>query len=130
MKPPLFPHFRSILLRCGNMAAWATLAVAGTASAALPPAIEQQLAAAGMPADAMAVLVQRVSDGKIVVSHQPDRPMAPASTLKLVTTLVGIERLGPVYRGKTELLSAAKPQGEVLAGDLILRGGGDGDLDW
>ncbi len=112
------------------MAAWATLAVAGTASAALPPAIEQQLAAAGMPADAMAVLVQRVSDGKIVVSHQPDRPMAPASTLKLVTTLVGIERLGPVYRGKTELLSAAKPQGEVLAGDLILRGGGDGDLDW
>ncbi len=98
--------------------------------AALPAEIEQKLAAAGLPGDAMAVLVQRAGSTKTVIAYQADRPMAPASTLKLVTTLVGIEKLGPIYRGKTEFLSAASQRGTVLDGDLILRGGGDGDLDW
>jgi D-alanyl-D-alanine carboxypeptidase/D-alanyl-D-alanine-endopeptidase (penicillin-binding protein 4) len=54
--------------------------------------------------------------------------MQPASTMKLVTTLVGLETLGPVFRGRTELRTTGELQGEVLKGDLVLRGGADFDL--
>ncbi len=118
------------MLRRRKLWPLALLFLAQATAAALPAEIEQKLAAANLPNDAMAVMVQRISDGKVVIAHQADRAMAPASTLKLVTTLVGIEKLGPVYRGKTEFLAAAPQRGAVLDGDLILRGGGDGDLDW
>ena len=54
--------------------------------------------------------------------------MPPASTLKLLTTVVALDRLGPNHRGFTELLSSAELQGEVLAGDLVLRGGAEPEL--
>ncbi|MBW8899270.1 MAG: D-alanyl-D-alanine carboxypeptidase/D-alanyl-D-alanine-endopeptidase, partial [Massilia sp.] len=55
-------------------------------------------------------------------------PMQPASTMKLVTTLIGLEQLGPVFRGRTELRSSGNIVKGVLKGDLILRGGADADL--
>ncbi len=61
-------------------------------------------------------------------ARQADRLMQPASTAKLVTTIVALDRLGPNMRGFTELLSAAPQQGDVLAGDLVLRGGADPEL--
>jgi D-alanyl-D-alanine carboxypeptidase/D-alanyl-D-alanine-endopeptidase (penicillin-binding protein 4) len=54
--------------------------------------------------------------------------MQPASTMKLVSTLVGLEVLGPVFRGRTELRTTGKLQGDTLKGDLVLRGGADIDL--
>ena len=59
---------------------------------------------------------------------QPDKPMQPASTMKLLTSIVALDRLGPNHRGFTELLTQAPQQGEVLAGDLVLRGGADPEL--
>jgi len=60
--------------------------------------------------------------------HQPDRPMQPASTMKLVTSVVALDRLGPNHRGFTELRSSARQDGEVLRGDLVLKGGADPEL--
>jgi D-alanyl-D-alanine carboxypeptidase/D-alanyl-D-alanine-endopeptidase (penicillin-binding protein 4) len=54
--------------------------------------------------------------------------MHPGSTIKLVTTLAALERLGPAFRGRTELRTTAAQRGDVLAGDLVLRGGADVDL--
>ena len=59
---------------------------------------------------------------------QADRPMQPASTMKLVTSIVALDRLGPNHRGFTELLTQAPLQGDQLAGDLVLRGGADPEL--
>ncbi|MBQ5962179.1 D-alanyl-D-alanine carboxypeptidase/D-alanyl-D-alanine-endopeptidase [Massilia sp. ZL223] len=94
--------------------------------AQLPEPVAQVLARNGLPQDALGVLV--LKGDAVVLSHQAGLPMQPASTMKLVTTLVGLERLGPVFRGRTELRTTGEIEGEVLRGNLILKGGADTDL--
>lgn len=107
-------------------AALASFAASLPAHAQLPEPVAQVLRTTGIAEDAVSVLVLR--DGQTVLSHLADRPMQPASTMKLVSTLVGLETLGPVFRGRTELRTTGELQGDTLKGDLILRGGADVDL--
>ncbi len=102
------------------------LAFAAAASAQLPQPVLQLMAAAHIPEDAIGVVVLR--GDATLVSHLAERPMQPASTMKLVTTLIGLEQLGPVFRGRTELRTAGVLFGDTLTGDLVLRGGADADL--
>ena len=112
---------------------------------ALPMAVADALRQALVPHDALAAMVVPVAlpaDGSRSLPRgalkaalagprwqvQADRPMQPASTMKLVTSIVALDRLGPNHRGFTELLTQAPQQGEVLAGDLVLRGGADPEL--
>jgi D-alanyl-D-alanine carboxypeptidase/D-alanyl-D-alanine-endopeptidase (penicillin-binding protein 4) len=92
----------------------------------LPIPVTDALRAAQIPEDAMSVLVLR--GDKTVLSHLADHALHPASTMKLVTTLVALEQLGPVFRGRTELRTTGEVKGDVLHGDLVLRGGADVDL--
>lgn len=96
------------------------------AHAQLPDPVLQALRTANIPEDAVSALVLR--GDRTILSHLADRPVQPASTMKLVTTLVALERLGPVFRGRTELRSAGVLDGDTLKGDLYLRGGADADL--
>jgi D-alanyl-D-alanine carboxypeptidase/D-alanyl-D-alanine-endopeptidase (penicillin-binding protein 4) len=116
--------------RIRSIALAAAIAALGTcalpAHAQLPEPVAQVMRTNGLAEDAVSVLVLR--DDQTLVSHLADRPMQPASTMKLVTTLVGLETLGPVFRGRTELRTAGELQGETLKGDLVLRGGADADL--
>src|SRR5689334_20344119 len=95
------------LLRCivrGTAAAAAVLFSLG-AQAQLPEIVASKMAANNIPPDAISALVLR---GDVpLISYLADRPMQPASTMKLVTTLVALDTLGPVFRGRTELRSTA-----------------------
>ncbi len=62
------------------------------------------------------LLVQEA--GKPVIAHQADRPMVPASTMKLLTALAAIKRWGLDHRFETRLLR----DGE---GRLWVQGAGD-----
>ncbi len=97
------------------------------AHAQLPEPVLGALRSTTIPESALSVVVLR--DNQTVLSHLADRPTHPASTMKLVTTLVALETLGPVFRGRTELRGTGEIQGDTLKGDLILRGGADADLD-
>jgi D-alanyl-D-alanine carboxypeptidase/D-alanyl-D-alanine-endopeptidase (penicillin-binding protein 4) len=103
------------------------LAAAGAVHAQLPEPMARALQAAGIPEDAVGAVVLR--GGMPLVSHNPDRPMQPASTMKLVTTMVGLDQLGPVFKARTELRSGAEVVNGVLQGDLYLRGGADPDFN-
>ena len=92
----------------------------------LPEPVMALLAANGIAPANLSVLVLR--GDQVVLAHGAERPMQPASTMKLVTTLVSLEQLGPVFRGRTELLSNGEVTNGVLKGDLVLRGGADADL--
>ncbi|MFC0252336.1 D-alanyl-D-alanine carboxypeptidase/D-alanyl-D-alanine endopeptidase [Massilia consociata] len=101
-------------------------AAVGLAHAQLPAPVAQVLAQQGLPEDSLAVLV--LKGEATVLAHQADRPMQPASTMKLVTTLASLERLGPAFRGRTELRTTGTIDKDVLRGNLILKGGADADL--
>ena len=95
---------------------------------ALPPVVRDALLAAGLPADALAAAALPLQRWARPWQHQAQRPMQPGSSMKLVTSIVALDRLGPNHRGFTELRSAAPLQGGVLQGDLVLKGGGDVEL--
>lgn len=102
------------------------LAACGAAHAALPEPVARIAAEKGIPEDAIGALVLRGE--QVLVTHDAARTFTPASTMKLFTTLAGLEELGPVFRGRTELRSSGEIRHGVLYGDLVLRGGADGDL--
>jgi D-alanyl-D-alanine carboxypeptidase/D-alanyl-D-alanine-endopeptidase (penicillin-binding protein 4) len=88
------------------------------------------LAKAGMPPEVLGIVaypVQSPADGLRLREHDP---MAPGSSMKLVTAAVALDRLGPDSRGRTELLLGQPAVDGVTPGPLILRGGADSDLDW
>ena len=96
--------------------------------AILPAPVEAALRQAELPPDALAAVVMPAAGLGPRWLHQAERPMQPASTMKVVTSVVALDRLGPNHRGFTELLSAATVDGDVLRGDLVLRGGADPEL--
>jgi D-alanyl-D-alanine carboxypeptidase/D-alanyl-D-alanine-endopeptidase (penicillin-binding protein 4) len=117
------------MFRCIALAALLTAALPlaqAQGPALLPEPVAAKLAAASIPQDALSALVLR--GDTTVLSYLADRPMQPASTMKLVTTLVALETLGPVFRGRTELRSSGEVVKGVLRGDLVLRGGADADF--
>jgi serine-type D-Ala-D-Ala carboxypeptidase/endopeptidase (penicillin-binding protein 4) len=102
-----------------------TLAVAGEGLAALPRVVERAFVDERIPASAVSAYVQEIGQPRALVSHQPGKPMNPASTMKLVTTFAALELLGPDYRWKTEAYADGPIVDGVLEGNLALKGYGD-----
>ena len=97
---------------------------------ALPPSVEAALQRADMPDSVLGVVAYPLSDRASGLRLNADEPRQPGSTMKLVTTIVALERLGTNARGRTDLLAATKPIDGIIQGPLYLRGGADTDLDW
>ncbi len=125
-------HLRRCAVRLATALAYLLSCAAPLAHAQddLPPPVQAALDAAGVPADALSAIAMPLHWWGRRWEHGADRPMQPASTMKIVTTVVALDHLGPNLRGRTELLSAAPLDGDVLRGDLVLRGGADPELGW
>ena len=115
------------LVGCAVLSAYSLLCQAQNA---LPPPVAQALAAARVPAGAVAAVVQEVGGvTRASLSVNAELSMNPASVMKLVTTTVALDLLGPAYRWTTEAYAAGNLQDGVLQGDLALKGSGDPKLD-
>lgn len=71
------------------------------------------------------VVVRDPATDEVLYSRQATDRATPASNAKLFTAAAALQALGPDYRFRTQVLSAAPQQGSTLAGDLRLRGTGD-----
>src|SRR3954469_10777018 len=98
------------------------------AHAALPPPVAQALAAAGIPESAVGLYMQDVAGDKPTITHNAERALNPASTMKLVTTYAALELLGPAYTWNTDIYVTVPIANEVLAGDVVIKGYGDPKL--
>lgn len=78
----------------------------------------------------MSVLVQNLNTGEVIESYRPEHVVPPASVMKLLTTGVALESLGPNFRFPTVLEYAGTIENGVLNGDLYIRGGCDPSLGW
>lgn len=102
--------------------------VAGTAAAALPPSVAAALARSGIPTSHVALAVQDLRTGRLLLQQNARQPFNPASVMKLVTGYAGLELLGPAYTWRTEAYLGGPLRDGVLEGDLILKGYGDPKL--
>ncbi|HEY5863007.1 MAG TPA: D-alanyl-D-alanine carboxypeptidase, partial [Casimicrobiaceae bacterium] len=94
-------------------------AVAAPAHAELPRAVGRAFLDNGIPLNRVAIVVHQVGKPRPLFTLDPDRPMNPASVMKLVTTFAALEILGRDYRWKTEAYLAGKLNRGTLKGDLI-----------
>lgn len=106
----------------------ALLAVGAAGAGPLPPAVQQELARARVPAQALAVVLQDANDGRVLLAWQEDRAMNPASLAKLVTTYAALDRFGPAWTWRTQVWLQGPVRAGRLDGDLVIRGSGDPTL--
>ena len=97
-----------------------------SAQAALPGAVARAFHEAGIPLANVSVVVRETGMPRPLFAHDADRPMNPASVMKLVTTFAALELLGRDYRWRTEaFLDGRLNAAGTLTGNLILKGTGD-----
>jgi D-alanyl-D-alanine carboxypeptidase/D-alanyl-D-alanine-endopeptidase (penicillin-binding protein 4) len=75
------------------------------------------------------VIVVSLTKGDTLFAQNPDGQMLPASTMKMYTSAIALDRFGPNYVFKTPVLrgGTVAPDG-TLNGNLFLRGVGDPSL--
>jgi serine-type D-Ala-D-Ala carboxypeptidase/endopeptidase (penicillin-binding protein 4) len=114
-----WPVLMALLLAAPAMAAAPAPAVA------LPPPVVNALRDAAVPLDSVAVVIQEVGAATPALSHHADVAMNPASVMKLVTSFVALEWLGPAFTWKTEAYLDGELKDGTLGGNLVLKGYGD-----
>ena len=96
-----------------------------TGTAQLPGRLHGILSAHDIPQADVSVVVRELGAEQPVLAHLPNQPRNPASVIKLVTTWVGLEVLGPAYTWPTEVYFLGERDGWRLDGDLAIKGYGD-----
>ena len=71
------------------------------------------------------VCVDDLASGEELCAIGADTPLRPASNMKLVTTAAALVLLGPQFEFVTRFEAGGAVERGVLAGDLIVRAGGD-----
>ena len=75
--------------------------------------------------DSLSLYVHAVDQATPLLSHHPSVARNPASVMKLVTTLAGLQLLGPGFQWKTSVYADGPIQEGRLDGNLYFEGGGD-----
>lgn len=95
------------------------------ANSALPAGVRSALNVRKVPDHTLSIYVESLHSGETVLSWNDRQPRNPASVIKLLTTLVALDLLGPAYTWKTEAYLLGDVDAGILRGDLLLKGYGD-----
>ena len=95
---------------------------ARTLSASLAQALSPKALGRGAAAASCAEVAQ---GGHVIFQDNADRPVLPASNMKLLTATALLDKLGPGYTFKTTVMALSPPVDGVVDGNLYLVGGGD-----
>ena len=111
-------------------AALLILATLTSQAQALPPEVDAALARAKVPRDAVAFFVADAQNTAAAprLAYRSTTPMNPASVMKLVTTYVALDLLGPAYTWRTPVYTEGTVRNGVLNGNLYIQGQGDPKL--
>ena len=111
------------------------MAAQDTALQYIPKAVAASLAKSQIPKEAISISVMEIEPGqpgkitaKTKVYWRSKQAMNPASTMKLLTTLTGLDVLGPQYRWRTNIYTDGLIRQGTLKGNLYLQGTGDPKL--
>ena len=91
----------------------------------LPSSVTRALSHRGIPTGSVSIYVQNLAEAEPLLAWQDDVPRNPASVVKLLTTLVALDLLGPAYQWETEIYALGEVVNGHLDGDLLIKGSGD-----
>jgi D-alanyl-D-alanine carboxypeptidase/D-alanyl-D-alanine-endopeptidase (penicillin-binding protein 4) len=91
----------------------------------LPLPVQSAMNYRQLPHESLSVYVEDLESGEVLARWHDDVPRNPGSTIKLLTTLVALDVLGPTYTWQTDVFAIGTIKDGKLDGDLILRGNGD-----
>lgn len=91
----------------------------------LPPSIANVLHKHAIPSGDISLYVSRISATTPSLAVNELVPRNPASVMKLLTSLLALDSLGPDFQWRTEAYIRGTLKHGTLAGDLILKGYGD-----
>lgn len=93
---------------------------------ALPEPVRVAMKKSGVPTDSFTLLAAPLArDAPPRVRLGAERPVNPASVMKLVTTYAALDTLGPEFAWQTQFLVDGVVSAGLLRGNLYVRGGGD-----
>jgi D-alanyl-D-alanine carboxypeptidase/D-alanyl-D-alanine-endopeptidase (penicillin-binding protein 4) len=131
MKPSIrssASHFSGIFLLWFCFAAFAEIYTAQgqPASGTQPAFLNEFINNSGLQHASVGVVVMDAESGEIVLEHQPDLTLVPASLQKLLTSAAALQTFGESHTFETQLLYQGMiDSAGTLLGNIILRGGGD-----
>ncbi len=73
--------------------------------------------------------VRDAATGEVLEAQDGGTALPPASTLKAITSLYALDRLGAGHRWRTQVIATGPVSGGTVQGDLVLLGGGDPTLE-
>ena len=91
----------------------------------LPPAVLRVMNRVGIPTKSVSIYVRDANTNEVVLEVNDSQPRSPASVIKVLTTYVALDSLGPNYTWKTRAYVNGRMANGVLNGDLFVVGGGD-----
>ncbi len=96
-----------------------------TSLSLLPERLQYISKAHGLSSESLGFSVQALDSEENLLSFNDTVSFNPASSIKLLTTLVALEELGPAHKWQTRLYARGDISNGILRGDLLLQGGGD-----
>ena len=78
-----------------------------------------------LPPESLSAYVVNIDNNEVILSWNSSAPKNPASVMKILTTAVALDKLGPAYQWHTDFYFSGTLENEVLDGDLIIKGFGD-----
>jgi serine-type D-Ala-D-Ala carboxypeptidase/endopeptidase (penicillin-binding protein 4) len=122
-------RLRTLLVTLAALAALVPVPLAaaqnGVQDAALARGISKALASHGLGGPGTGVAVADLATGEVIYRRNGWRPLLPASTEKLFTTVGALTTLRPDFRFATTVVGAGTRVGATWNGDLYLVGSGD-----
>jgi len=101
----------------------------------IPQSVEQAIKRSGISKDSISISVTEIpvstnpkSQSRSILTWRDEVSMNPASTIKLLTTLVALDILGPKYRWRTDLFTDGVIKNGTLKGNIYFLGHGDPKL--
>lgn len=124
----LYNNIMCIINRIIYLNLFLVICVTGMAQS-LQSKIEQLTGVAFYRHANIGVSVRDVNDRHLIAEVRKDKVLVPASALKLVTTLTGLELLGGDFRFSTRITYDGRLGADgILKGNIYIEGGGDPSL--
>ena len=134
----LLPYLGFLLCLCFTFILTGRYAAAQSSergSHRIPQSVEQAIKRSGISKDSISISVTEIpvstnpkSQSRTILTWRDEVSMNPASTIKLLTTLVALDILGPKYRWRTDLFTDGVIKNGTLKGNIYFLGHGDPKL--